>query len=331
MAMVLGTGSISPPTATVVTLLLGILMVLAGLAFKLSLVPFHFWCPDAFEGASAEVCAFLSVASKAAAFAVLVRFVLAFEGAAESIRQIGTILGLALGVISILSMTYGNLAAYTQNNLKRMLAYSTIAHAGYMVMAISAMLILLHAPAGSPVHPIADSTACLEGLMYYLAVYLFMNLAAFACVALIRNEIFREDVEGYNGLFQGNAVTKLLCICLAISFVSLVGIPPMGGFFAKFMIFSSALRAGHVHWFLWVVLLFGGLNTVFSLFYYLRVLKAMFLAAPAEGIRPLEMPQMTGAYIALVTLPILVLGATPLMGDLTATAQYVASSLFALN
>ncbi|WP_437205799.1 NADH-quinone oxidoreductase subunit N [Planctomicrobium sp. SH664] len=328
VAVVLGSGSIVPPTAAVVTLMLGLLMVLCGLAFKLSLVPFHFWCPDAFEGASAEVCAFLSVASKAAAFAVLVRFVLGFEAASEATRQLGTMFGLALGVLAILSMTYGNLAAYAQDNIKRMLAYSTIAHAGYMAMAVSAMLILMNAPAGSPVQPLADASQCMEGLMYYLAVYLFMNLCAFACVALIRNETFREDISGYNGLFQGNTTTKVLCICLAISFVSLVGIPPFGGAFAKLLIFISAYKAGTVHWFLWVVLVAGGLNAVFSLFYYLRVLKAMFITPPEVERRPLEMPGMLGAYVALITVPIVVLGATPLMGDLTATAKYVADALF---
>lgn len=324
---VLGGGALSQGSAVSITLLLGVLMVLSGLAFKLSLVPFHFWCPDAFEGASAEVCAFLSVASKAAAFALLVRFVLAFHGSAEALREFGLMLGLALGVVSIVTSTYGNLAAYMQNNLKRLLAYSTIAHAGYMVMAVSAMLVLLNASAASGTHPAADAAQCLEALMYYLGVYLFMNLAAFACVALIRNEIFSEELEDYNGLIYGNGTTKLLCVCLGISFFSLIGLPPLGGFFGKFMIFNSAFKAGNVHWFLWVVLAFGGANTVFSLFYYLRVMKAMFLAEPASDRRPLAMPGLLGAYVALITLPIFVLGATPLMADLSATAQYVAASL----
>ncbi len=313
---------------TVVTLVLGILMVLVGLAFKLSLVPFHFWCPDAFEGASAEVCGFLSVASKAAAFALLVRFVLAFQGSEAVLKELTLYFGIALGVISIASMTFGNLAAYTQTNMKRLLAYSTIAHAGYMVMAVASMLVLLSAPVGGPLNAQADAAQCVEGLTYYLAVYLFMNLAAFAIVALIRNETFSEDLSSYNGLFESNSTTKLLCVCMAIAFFSLVGMPPFGGFFAKMMIFYGTFKAGTVHWFMWVVLAIGGLNTVFSLFYYLKVLKAMFITERPEGVRTIHTPGMVGAYVVLVTLPILALGMSTFQGDLTATAEYVAAVLF---
>ncbi len=322
-------GALSVTNPVAVVLLLGILMVLAGLSFKLSLVPFHFWCPDAFEGASAEVCGFLSVASKAAAFALLVRFALAFQGAEAVLHQLGMVFGVALGLISIVTMTYGNLAAYQQTNLKRLLAYSTIAHAGYMVMAVSAMLVLLNAGSDVPgIRPMADAARCVEGLLYYLAVYLFMNLGASACVALIRNEIFREDLEGYRGLINGNSTTKVLCVALGVCFFSLIGLPPFGGFFAKFSIFMSAFRAGHAHWFLWVVLAFGGLNTVFSLFYYLKVLKAVFIDAPTGASRRAQMPAIAGAYVALIVLPILVLGASPLQDDLSATAEYVAAVLF---
>lgn len=327
VALLLAGESFSLASANSLVLVLGIMLVLAGIAFKLSLVPFHFWCPDAFEGASAEVAGYLSVASKAAAFALLLRFVLAFHGTVEVLRDLSLFFGVALGVISIASMTLGNLAAYTQNNVKRMLAYSTIAHAGYMVMAVSAMLVILNAPAGTSLR-LGDAIQAVEGLMYYLAVYLFMNLAAFAVVALIRNETYREDVDGYNGLFSGSGATKLLCVCMAAALFSLVGLPPFGGFFAKMMIFYAAFKAGTAHWFLWVVLAAGGLNTVFSLFYYLRIMKAMFLNEPAEGTRPVVTPAMVGAYVALITLPILALGASPLQQDLSATAQYVAAFLF---
>ena len=186
------------------TLALGALMVLVGLAFKLSLVPFHFWCPDAFEGASAEVAGFLSVASKAAAFALLVRFCLALVGNDPGVMaDFNLRLGIGLGIVAAITTTFGNLAAYTQTNMKRLLAYSTIAHAGYMLMAVAAMMVILNAPA--PTERIAfDQTEqgarCLEGLLYYLAVYLFMNLAAFAIVALIRNGIGSEEIEDYAGL-----------------------------------------------------------------------------------------------------------------------------------
>jgi NADH-quinone oxidoreductase subunit N len=332
-------------SATAVTVVLGVLMVLAGLSFKLSLVPFHFWCPDAFEGASAEVAGFLSVASKAGAFALLVRFVLAFTGPAQVQQDLCLFLGLSLGVISAVSMTLGNLAAYTQNNLKRLLAYSTIAHAGYMVMAVAALLVISSTTEGTTAYTklerfaggiaaaggdalSAASARTLEGLLYYLAVYLFMNLAAFAVVALIRNETYREDIDAYNGLVSSNPATKVLCVCLAISFFSLVGLPPFGGFFAKMMIFLSAFNAGYVHWLMWAVLGIAGVNTAFSLFYYVRVLKAIFLAPPAADRRPLQTPGLVGAYVALVTVPILALGMSTLQEDLSSTAYRVAQTLF---
>ncbi|MCA9094660.1 MAG: hypothetical protein KDA68_14330, partial [Planctomycetaceae bacterium] len=262
-------------------------------------------------------------------FALLVRFVLAFQAVDEVNQTLGMMFGIALGVISIITMTYGNLTAYAQTNLKRLLAYSTIAHAGYMVMAVAAMLVILNGNSeGTPLRPVADAAKAVEGLMYYLAVYVFMNLGAFACIALIRNEIHREDVEGYKGLIAGNTTTKLLCICLAICFFSLVGLPPFGGFFAKFSIFMSAFKAGYAHWFMWVVLAFGGLNTVYSLFYYVKVLKAIFMESSTGETARAQMPAIAGAYVALITLPILILGASPLQADLTATAQYVAAVLF---
>lgn len=321
----------APTSATAVTVVLGIMMVLVGLAFKLSLVPFHFWCPDAFEGASAEVAGFLSVASKAASFALLVRFVLAFGGSEEILYELRTFLGLGLAVIAALSMTLGNLAAYAQTNVKRLLAYSTIAHAGYMVMAVAALLVLLEAPAQagfSRSDLLEESRRSVEGLMYYLGVYLFMNLVAFAVVALLRNETYSEEIEAYNGLVHQNPATKVLCVCMAIALFSLVGLPPFGGFFAKLLIFLAVFKAGYLQWAMWVLLAIAGANTVFSLFYYLRVLKAMFInPEPAER-RALRTPGVVGAYVALITIPIFLLGASPLQDRLTRTAEHVARVLF---
>jgi NADH-quinone oxidoreductase subunit N len=164
--------------------------------------------------------------------------------------------------------------------------------------------------------------------MYYLAVYLFMNLAAFAIVALIRNQTFSEEIDSYNGLaLQGGTMT-LLCVCMGIALFSLVGLPPFGGFFAKLMIFSSVMSAGSLHWFMWVLLVIGAFNTAFSLFYYLRVLKAMFLHPRPEGSRKVAVPGLMGAYVVVITIPILLLGMSPLQNNLTATANYVASVLF---
>ena len=310
------------------TVALGIMMVLVGLAFKLSLVPFHFWCPDAFEGASAEVAGFLSVASKAAAFALLVRFCLAFVGdSSGALADIYLSFGVGLGIVAAVTATYGNLAAYAQTNVKRLLAYSTIAHAGYMLMAVAALLVVTNAPADSAVDPGFQGQRCLQGLLYYLLVYLFMNLGAFAIVAILRNLIFSEEIEDYNGLASQAPV---LCVCMAICLFSLVGIPPLGGFIGKFMVFASLFEAGKVHWVMWAVLVVGGLNTVFSLFYYLRVVRAMFMEPRPEGARPAVVPRLPfGTYVITVSLPILIMGmGGPWMARLSEITSDVASVFF---
>ncbi|MBL8851279.1 MAG: NADH-quinone oxidoreductase subunit N [Planctomycetaceae bacterium] len=328
---VMGSEPFAPTNATAVTVVLGVMMVLVGLAFKLSLAPFHFWCPDAFEGASAEVAGFLSVASKAAAFALLVRFVLAFGGTEEVLYDLRSFIGIGLAVIAAISMTLGNLAAYSQTNVKRLLAYSTIAHAGYMVMAVAALLVLWDAPESSgfsQAELVDASVRSVEGLMYYLGVYLFMNLVAFAVVALLRNETYSEEIDSYNGLVHQNTATKVLCVCMGVALFSLVGIPPFGGFFAKLLIFMAVFKAGYLHWAMWALLAIAGANTVFSLFYYLRVLKAMFInPEPAER-RVLRTPGVVGVYVLLITVPILALGASTLQDRLTRTAEAVAQVLF---
>jgi NADH-quinone oxidoreductase subunit N len=263
--------------------------------------------------------------------ALLVRFMLAVTSGGDSLQALSLYFGVALGAVAAVSMTFGNLAAYGQSNVKRLLAYSTIAHAGYMLMAISAMLVIFHADAASGwsyQRSYLESIRAVEGLMYYLVVYLFMNLAAFAIVALIRNEIYSEEIESYNGLAQQSASMSLLCVCMGIALFSLVGLPPFGGFFAKLMIFATVFSAGSIHWFMWVLLAIGAINTVFSLFYYLRVLKAMFLAPRAEESRTVAVPGLMGAYVLVLTIPILLLGMSPLQNNLTATANYVASVLF---
>lgn len=307
------------------TVLLAVLMVLVGLAFKLSLVPFHFWCPDVFEGASAEVAGFLSVASKGAAFALLVRFCLALVGSdgASANPEIFTGLGIAIGAVAAVTVTFGNLAAYSQNNIKRLLAYSTIAHAGYMLMAVSALVVVR--AGGSEIAGFdADEAArmCIEGLLFYLFVYLFMNLGAFAVVALIRNQTFSEEIDSFNGIgWQAPA----LCCCMIVCMFSLVGLPPMGGFWGKLVIFMSLFNSGQVHWFMWLLLVIGGLNTVFSLFYYIRVLKAMFIKERSEELRPVEVPATIGNYALLIALPVLLLGVFPTWT--TSLAQGVATWL----
>ena len=313
-------------------LVLGGLMVAVGLAFKLSAVPFHFWCPDVFEGASAEANAFYSVASKGAALALLVRLVIGFgyisapadatltasvpvvavsqaeapavddgdrSGAhtaqIEALSPVRQFMSLVVGILAAITCTFGNLAAYGQTNIKRLLAYSTIAHAGYMMMPVAAAIVLL---GQSP----SAAEGAITSLAFYAAVYLFMNLGAFAVVAFLRNNMRSEEIADYAGLVRQCPSVVLL---MATIMFSLVGMPPLSGFVAKFAIFGALVDAR-----MWTLLVIGGLNTVISLFYYLRVIKTMTLDPEPEDRLPVSLPlsSVAGVYLVAVTLPVLVLG-----------------------
>jgi NADH-quinone oxidoreductase subunit N len=245
-------------------LALGGLMVAVGLAFKLSAVPFHFWAPDVFEGATAEVGAFLSVASKAAALGLLARLAIAFSGV-EGARLF--LSGLIV-LLAAVTCTFGNLAAYGQTNIKRLLAYSTIAHAGYMMMPMAAAVIL--AGTSRP-----DASWAVAAMVFYAAIYLFMNLGAFAAAAFLRNASGSELIDDYAGLVRRSPG---VAVCFAIMLFSLVGLPPLAGFSAKFTIFAALYRAD-----LLGLLAIGVVNTVLSLFYYLRIVRVMVLAPEPAG------------------------------------------------
>ena len=289
-------------------LVLGGLMLMVGLAFKLSAVPFHFWAPDVFEGAAAEVGAFLSVASKAAALGLLARLAVTF-GYLEShaVGQVGNLPHLAAaleparefmaGLIMLLAAvtcTFGNLAAYGQTNIKRLLAYSTIAHAGYMMMPVAAAVVLMGRSK-------ADAAAAIASMALYIAVYLFMNLGAFAVAAFLRNKLGSENIADYAGLVRRSPG---VAVCFAIILFSLVGLPPLAGFSAKFAIFSYVFHAD-----LLGLLFIGVLNTVLSLFYYVRIVKVMMLdeERPDRPAAAIPLVSGPGVYCAAVTLPLLVL------------------------
>ena len=376
-------------------LMLGGLMLLVGLAFKLSAVPFHFWCPDVFEGASAEVNAFLSVASKAAALALLVRVSLGFAylppAAQEAAAQVSAIHETAgvgavpvvaastttarpatkvisvsavpvsavrvsavrvsavpqatheapaaaspaaaasvaaapgdrmaatrkyiVGLIALLAAvtcTFGNLAAYAQTNIKRLLAYSTIAHAGYMMMPVAAAVALVGKDN-------REAESAVAAVAFYVGAYLFMNLGAFAIVAFLRNGIRSEEIADYAGLIRS---CPGLAICFSLILVSLIGIPPLSGFAAKLVAFYALVPAD-LYWLLAV----GGINTVISLFYYLRVIKVMTIDPEPEGRVPHSFSAVSaeGVYVVLVTVPVVVLGVW--WDPLNRWAQTAASNL----
>jgi NADH-quinone oxidoreductase subunit N len=301
-------------TGSVMVLALGGLMVAVGLAFKLSAVPFHFWCPDVFEGAAAEIGGFLSVASKAAAVALLLRVCFGLgvsptglSGvAASGLADLGStrhFMVYVVGLMAAVTCTLGNLAAYGQTNMKRLLAYSTIAHAGYLMMAVAAAVALVG------VAPTAAREA-VSAVAFYLGTYLFMNLGAFAIVALLRNRLRSEEIDSYAGLVRSSPG---IVIATAVVLVSLIGLPPLAGFVAKFLVFASLVQAisvGAERPLMLVLLVVGGLNTVISLFYYLRVLKVMTFDPPPENRvgGDFSLVSLPGAVVTALAVPVVVLG-----------------------
>ena len=288
------------PLATAMgrTVTIGTVFVLCGLAFKLAAVPFHFWCPDAFEGGSAEAAGFLSVAPKAAAFALLLRVADAvFVAPGAPLHELKTGFGLGIAAVAAATMTLGNLAAFSQENVKRLLAYSTIAHAGYLLMGVAAWLV-----AGNDA-----GQRGIEGLLYYLTVYLFMNLGVFAVTTLVRNATFGERLADWNGLgLQWPVLGATTVVCVA----SLVGLWPAGGFIGKFMIFAATWQAGSENWWLWALVVVAAINTVWSLFYYLRLLVALYFAAPLDASRLDDIKPNAAGNVFLLALgvPIVLLG-----------------------
>jgi NADH-quinone oxidoreductase subunit N len=336
-------------------LALAALMIMVGLAFKLSAVPFHFWCPDVFEGASAEVDAFLSVASKGAAMALLVRVALGVSAAGEAppaarqatasvplslptvaqptqpdtsstvpaslvqtalaepvaanaaggtaaqdpLSPVRTLIVRLLAVVAAITCTFGNLAAYGQTNIKRLLAYSTIAHAGYMIMAVAAAVQLVGTST-------AGAQEAVAALLFYLAVYVFMNLGAFAIVAFLRSAIGSEEIADYAGLIRSAPVTS---VALTVILVSLIGLPPLAGFVGKFYVFYALVEGGG-YWMIGLLAI-AGINTAISLVYYLRVAKTVCIDAEPESRRPVSIGLLPAAYVLVISLPVLIFGIFP--------------------
>ncbi len=288
----------------------GTVLLMAGFLFKLSAVPFHFWCPDVFDGAAAEVSGFLSVASKGAAVAVLVRFVMTLQMFTSKHHPdfLPPTLGLGLLVVAGITATVGNLAALTQTSLKRMLAYSTIAHAGYMLLAIGVLT-----PGG------------VSAVLVYLAGYLPTNLGAFMVIAAIRNATGGETIDHARGMMKRDPA---LAVCLVLFLLSLLGLPPLAGFAGKFQVFAALYDAGveaYTHGgqplgvTCYVLLGVAVVNTAISAGYYLRVIRAAVLDEPTgEWRKPSE-----GGGVVLMLLATLVVGLgiawTPLL-ELTSRA-----------
>jgi NADH-quinone oxidoreductase subunit N len=267
-------------------LLVVVILMLAGLSYKIAAVPFHFWCPDVYEGAPTPVSALFSVGPKAAGFALMIRFfytTLAGDSGTGLVEAMNW--PLLLAAISAVTMTYGNLVALRQDNVKRMLAYSSIAHVGYLLMGF----VLL-------------SDAGLAAILFYLLVYTLMNLGAFFYVVAVNNHLKSEDLRDYVGLgFRAPWAGAMMVFFLA----SLTGVPPFAGFVGKFYLFTAAMDKS----LFWLVIV-AGLNSVVGLYYYFKVVKAMFLMSPEEGAdtSPLKLHWLQYVVLAVLAIPTLVLG-----------------------
>ena len=244
-------------------LIAAIVMMLAGFGYKISAVPFHFWTPDVYEGAPITITAFLAVASKAAGFAIMLRFFyVTFFGSMIEPGLWKSIDGVdwntIIAAISVLTMTLGNFVAIWQDNLKRMLAYSSIAHAGYLLMGVVVM-----------------SSNGVAAMLLYFIMYFFMNLGAFYVVMAIADRIGSEHIDDYKGLGKRAPVVG---VGLSIFLLSLTGLPPTAGFIGKFFLFGAVLDSN----FIWLVIV-GVLNSVISLYYYARVFRNMYLRDADDG------------------------------------------------
>lgn len=272
-----------------VTVYLVAIFIFAGFGFKTAVAPFHFWCPDVYQGAPTPVTAFLSVAPKAAGFAVMLRFFfggLSTGNAAEWAFRETINWPEILIVVSVLTMTVGNVAALTQTNMKRLLAYSSIAHAGYILMGVVAL---------------SENGA--RAIMIYLLAYLFMNLGAFLVVTLIHAHEGTFDLRDYPGMHRR---APLLTAAMAVFLLSLMGIPPLVGFMGKLYVFGAIIEKGPRFWWFAVV---GAVNAAVAAYYYARVLKTMVIDAGNEE-KPafrLSLPDQAWVlfYLAANVLPLL--------------------------
>jgi len=257
--------------------LLALVFFAIGLFFKISLVPFHLWTPDVYEGAPTSITSYLSVISKGSAvFILFTIFVKVFGNMISDWQSI------LYGLI-VISITLANIFAIRQKNLKRFLAYSSISQAGYIMLAV-----------------ISGSAVGMSSLVYYVLVYMFSNLAVFGVVQTIENQSGKIQISDYNGLYQTN---PKLSVVMMLALFSLAGIPPFAGFFSKFFVFSAAAQQGF-----YVLLFIALLNTIISLYYYLLVVKAMFLTKSENPIEVVESDNAMKISLVVCTIAIVVIG-----------------------
>ncbi len=267
--------------------LVAIVMILVGFGFKIAAVPFHFWTPDAYEGAPTPITGYISVASKAAGFVVLVRAVSVIFPAPYQHSQMVAL----LETLAIVTMSLGNLLAIPQRNIKRMLAYSSIAQAGYILIGVA-----------------AASELGVSATFFYLGAYLLTNLAAFTVVVLVANKTGGDEISDFAALGRRSPYLALL---MMIALLSLAGVPPLAGFFAKFYVFQAAVGAGLIR-----LVVIGVLNVIVGLYYYLTVVKVMLVERterPEDEADPVIVPTASRWALGITVFGIIFLGvfATP--------------------
>ncbi len=260
---------------------IGLILVLIGLLFKIAAVPFHQWAPDAYEGAPTASTAFMSTSAKIASFSALIIIILTFASILAKTESFTNV----LAIVAVLSMILGNLYALGQDNIKRMLAYSSIAHGGYMLVGI-----------------VAANASGLSGVLFYTLIYSITTIGAFGLILSLERKQSFLDINDYRGLFKTHPLPATL---IAVFMFSLIGLPPLGGFIGKYLVFSAAIEADLT----WLVVV-GVLASLLSVFYYLRVVLVMFLEHPNDNVQVTEIASLNTVLLILALLT-LVLGFYP--------------------
>ena len=286
-----------------------LVMTVIGFAFKIAAAPFHLWAPDAYQGAPTPVAAFIASGSKVASFFVLARIMMAgFAGAEGSAAWRDMVPGWVplLTALAIASMILGNIAAIAQSSVKRLLAYSAIAHAGYALLAI-----------------VSNTQQALDALLYYVITYALTVLGAFGVVNAMESSASGETLQDFAGLGRR---APLLSLCMLVFVLSLAGIPPLAGFFGKFYVFMAAARSGMALGLLWLVVIAIATSAI-SLYYYLQILKQIYVAEPAQSVLPMRVNRVMLAAIVALAVSVLALGCAPdfLLDKVGVGSQIVAS------
>ena len=247
---------------------LTLLLIIVGFGYKIAMAPFHYWTPDVYEGAPTPVTAFFSVAPKAAGFAILIRVfytIFTQSGDLSATNELTNVdWTLIIATLSAITMTIGNFLALHQENVKRMLAFSSISHVGFMLIGFAVI-----------------SIESLEAILFYLVIYLFMNLSAFIIAIFASNKLYAHNVNDWNGLAVKN---PLLALFMVISLVSLSGLPPTAGFVGKFYLLATLFRSGSYYWLAIIAIL----NSVVALYYYFRIVKSMYFIEPENEVEKVE-------------------------------------------